>query len=458
MLLDTCAKEKLLSCVNYENIYLHLKSKMSSFESKSIPTYKAPSQADRVSIAIKEPKRIAHPNQVPHDILSDEFLNQLILSSLPKNYKFEIHKTIWKIIQIDAKNVILQLPEGLIRFGPVLVDVMTAYLSKNGHDNVRFITMGDLTYGACCIDDYLAASMGCDLIVHYAHSCLVPINKLNSKVKYLYIFLDIKFDLDHVKKCIEHNFNPEEHVIALAGTIQFVSSVHELSSQLKKVGFNIILPQSRPLSSAEIIGCTAPKLDDRINAIVFICDGRFHLEALMIANPNIKAYRYDPYSRKLTSESYHFDQMVRHRGAAIDTAIETMRSGGTFGFVLGTLGRQGSETVYHRLIQRLLEKTDCKCLKLMLPEVVQTALDPIESVDIWVQIACPRLSIDWGHFFRKPLLNPYELAKAVSLYLSSSNSKELAVEYPMDFYAKDSCGDHTPNHVCQNKSECLCIN
>lgn len=31
------------------------------------------------------------------------------------------------------------------------------------------------------------------------------------------------------------------------------------------------------------------------------------------------------------------------------------------------------------------------------------------GVDAWVQIACPRLSIDWGEGFAQPTLNPYEV-------------------------------------------------
>lgn len=31
------------------------------------------------------------------------------------------------------------------------------------------------------------------------------------------------------------------------------------------------------------------------------------------------------------------------------------------------------------------------------------------GVDAWVQIACPRLSIDWGEGFALPTLNPYEV-------------------------------------------------
>jgi len=31
----------------------------------------------------------------------------------------------------------------------------------------------------------------------------------------------------------------------------------------------------------------------------------------------------------------------------------------------------------------------------------------------WVQVACPRLSIDWGYAFPKPLLSPYEVRNPV---------------------------------------------
>ncbi len=32
--------------------------------------------------------------------------------------------------------------------------------------------MGDVTYGACCIDDFTAKALGADFLVHYGHSCL----------------------------------------------------------------------------------------------------------------------------------------------------------------------------------------------------------------------------------------------------------------------------------------------
>jgi 2-(3-amino-3-carboxypropyl)histidine synthase len=40
----------------------------------------------------------------------------------------------------------------------------------------------------------------------------------------------------------------------------------------------------------------------------------------MIANPNLKAYRYDPYSKEFTQEFYAHEQMKENRKRAIDTA------------------------------------------------------------------------------------------------------------------------------------------
>ena len=37
---------------------------------------------------------------------------------------------------------------------------------------VDTVIMGDVTYGACCVDDFTARALGCDFMVHYAHSCL----------------------------------------------------------------------------------------------------------------------------------------------------------------------------------------------------------------------------------------------------------------------------------------------
>ena len=58
-------------------------------------------------------------------------------------------------------------------------------------------------------------------------------------------------------------------------------------------------------------------------------------------------------------------------------------------------------------------------------DVCQEAIDKYEDIDAWVEIACPRLAIDWGCEFSKPMLNPYECFAAF---------KNLPLDYPMDNY------------------------
>ena len=128
-------------------------------------------------------------NQIPGDILENPDLNSAI-SVLPSNYNFEIHKTIWRIRQNESKRVALQFPEGLLMFACTIADIVEKF------SGAETIIMGDVTYGACCVDDFTARALGADMMVHYGHSCLVPIN--TTSIKMLYVFVDIKIDNQHV--------------------------------------------------------------------------------------------------------------------------------------------------------------------------------------------------------------------------------------------------------------------
>src|ERR1700761_912811 len=81
----------------------------------------------------------------------------------------------------------------------------------------------------------------------------------------------------------------------------------------------------------------------------YLGDGRFHLEAIMIANPAVPAFRYDPYSKKLTRERYDHAEMRAGRAGAVRAASAAIESTDgregeipRWGVILGTLGRQGS--------------------------------------------------------------------------------------------------------------------
>ncbi|KAJ2805204.1 Diphthamide biosynthesis protein 1 [Coemansia helicoidea] len=378
---------------------------------------------DSLAVAKPKPGRPSESaNQVPADIIEDAQLNQAI-GLLPNNYNFEIHKTIWQIRRHGATRVALQFPEGLTLYACTISDILETF------GGVEVVIMGDVTYGACCVDDYTAVALGCDFMVHYGHSCLVPVNV--TTIKTMYVFVDIGIDTEHFVRTVEKNFEAGTR-IALVGVIQFVTALQTCKHVLSQ-RYPVTIPQAKPLSPGELLGCTSPRLAD-IDVIVYLGDGRFHLESIMIHNPELPAYAYNPYNKRFTRERYSHDEMQSLR----QNAIATARRAKKFGLILGTLGRQGNPQVLVDLQQRL-DSRGIGYEVVLLSEIFPQKLAQFPDIDCWVQIACPRLSIDWGYAFPKPLLTPYEANVAL-------DAVDWQDTYPMDFYAFDSLGPWTPNY------------
>lgn len=183
----------------------------------------------------------------------------------------------------------------------------------------------------------------------------------------------------------------------------------------------------------------------------------------MIANPSVPAFRYDPYSKKFTRERYNHTEMRTVRNEAVqaarrsiaDLAASTDMSvtltrqpseSPLWGVVLGTLGRQGSfkqlQAITHQLSS---SRTQIPYMPILLSELSPAKLALFNPhISTFVQTSCPRLSIDWGYAFEKPLLTPYETAVAVGKAVgwmeevkTDRRQKERGV-YPMDFYAAGS--------------------
>lgn len=295
----------------------------------------------------------------------DPLLKAAISALLPHNYNFELPKSIAQIKKNDAKRVALQMPEGLAMYGCAIVDIIERFTGA------ECVIMGDVTYGACCIDDYTARALGCDMMIHYGHSCLgelllLPLHNLTTHdieprvvpvdtttIKTLYVFVEISVDRPHLAASVRLNFphcipprssstlsnaalakgkgpeleiaiepssapstspdstsRTEEEVrqekptkLAVVGTIQFVAAVQGLKSDLeieeaaysqqlaieappttssegdevkgprgvqdeKRGKFEIIVPQVKPLSPGEILGCTAPRLANDVDALL----------------------------------------------------------------------------------------------------------------------------------------------------------------------------------------------
>ena len=422
------------------------------------------------------------------DVVDPALLEKVMLEScLPKAYSFEIVKTLKRINQIlrekqtksksngsnqnESENcsvhIALQMPEGLLLYATVLSDVLQRLVASTNSNIdsdqplLRVSVLGDVTYGACCVDDLGARALGCDLLVHYGHSCLVPIQ--HTVVPCLYVFVEITIDVPHLVECFHQTILRENEAngtqtkphVYLLGTIQFRHALMEARRLLRSspYEYELTIPQAKPLSPGEVLGCTSPVLakptEENDNApkkavVLFVADGRFHLESTMISNPHVsKFYRYDPYPKTLTEESYDSIKMKSIRYEAIEKARLKIRnkkeksSSAVFGIILGTLGRQGNPALLTKL-RHQLSQNNLKSFVILASEITPSKLALFRSkVDAWVQIACPRLSVDWGHYLSGdasvPVLNPYELF----CVLDNSKWRGEDESYPMDYYSQD---------------------
>lgn len=396
---------------------------------------------------------------------------------LPNHYRFEVDKCVNRIKEKKARRVALQFPEGLLLFATSIAEILEE------KTEAEMVIMGDVSYGACCVDDFAAHALGCDFMIHYGHSCLISVKDCLVP-NMMYVFVEIDIDVTHLVETVKA-LVPKETRLACIATVQFISAMRGAMKILEQTHFEhpILIPQNRPLSTGEILGCTSPSVwpvaearpsgslsgsktaccagrdgstaccggDEStqpslgtphygaasllplppvtplVDMVLYVGDGRFHLESFLIAHPGLPALQYDPYKKTLTKESYNTEEMRSMRGEAIEAA----RHAQSFALIMGTLGRQGHPRVVDRLLH--LSRIRNKTISLFLmSEIFPQKLALLQDVDCYIQVACPRLSIDWGYAFDKPLLSPYE----AEVVLQGSATWSEGSPYPMDHYSK----------------------
>ncbi|KAI5190140.1 2-(3-amino-3-carboxypropyl)histidine synthase [Nematocida sp. AWRm77] len=359
---------------------------------------------------------------------------------LPPNYKFELEKTIKQIKRRNSKRIALQFPEGVIHLSTVISDIIRC------NTEVESVTiLSDVVYGACCIDDISTYLIGCDLLVHYGHSCLFEIPKC--LVGVLYIFVEISIDVSHcIAMALKHI---DTTSLSVLGTIQYNTAVRKVKKAIAEhmeakrlsdtahsetdtlhTSCTVDIPRTMPLSVGEVLGCTSPIV--RAENVLFLAEGRFHLESVMIQNPNKNFFRYCPATKTLQVETHAYTEFRAIRKNKQQDALKCS----SFLVVFGTLGRQGGSLLLHRVLSSLQGK-GMPYTVAYLSELDEEFLENIPAHTAVVEIACPRLAIDWGSAFTPPVLTPFE-------YFTLENVQN---EYPMDYYTKE--GPKQPWHMLQ---------
>lgn len=101
----------------------------------------------------------------------------------------------------------------------------------------------------------------------------------------------------------------------------------------------------------------------------------------MIANPKLRAFKYDPYVKKLTEEFYDHERMLKTRHEAIQRAVKTDK----YALVLSTLGRQGSLNVL-KTLQNRIEALGKENVVILLSEIFPDKIKLFKDVEAFIQV------------------------------------------------------------------------
>jgi 2-(3-amino-3-carboxypropyl)histidine synthase len=315
-----------------------------------------------------------------------------------KGFDFEEERIKQEIIKLNAKRVLLQLPEGLKPEGPRLAGMV----EKTG---ALAIVSADPCYGACDVFGDEAERLGVDLIVHFGHARLMK----HEKVPTVYVEARATIKVDEaIEKSIP--LLSRWTKIGLVTTIQHIQTLDQARETLVRAGKTVVIGDAGRINYAgQVTGCDYSNVKSITNdaeAFLFIGGGQFHALgiALTTSKPTIIA---DPYEKRAYSIDAEAQKILKQRWACITEA----EGAKIFGVLVGM--KPGQKRFDDALrIKETIEKNGKTAYLFAIKEVLPEALMEFPTVDAYVNTACPRISLDAPKFPR-PVLTVNEF-KVVS--------------------------------------------
>jgi 2-(3-amino-3-carboxypropyl)histidine synthase len=311
-----------------------------------------------------------------------------------KGFDFEEERIKQEITSLNAKRVLLQMPEGLKPEAPRLAKLV----EKAG---ALPIISADPCYGACDLATSEAESLDADLIIHFGHAKLLK----HEKVPTLYLEARATLTVDAAVISAMPLLSDYSR-IGLATTVQHVQTLDSVREILVRAGKTIEVGDARRLPyPGQVVGCdfsNVKSIAKDVDAFLFVGGGKFHAlgVALATSKPTIVA---DPYSGVAYSVNEEVQKILKQRYASIEEASRAK----TFGVLISLkIGQKHLDEALK--IKETAEKMGKTACLFAVREIQPDMLVEFPTIDAYVNTACPRISLDDASKFKKPVLTVQE--------------------------------------------------
>ncbi len=310
-------------------------------------------------------------------------------------YDFEEDRLVKELKARKPKRVLLQVPEGLKREAVRLANL----IKEKGKTEV--VVSGEPLWGACDIAINEAKMVSADLIVIYGHA---PFYKPNFPVVYVEAHYHKNID-SLLKKTLP--LVKDLKSIGLIASVQHLHQLPKVKTALENAGKKVTIPikKGHAFYDGQVLGCeyNALKIVSKNLDGFLILGNKFHALGAALAVPK-KVVLLDPYNEEIIDMESLRNKIIKQRFAAIEKAKEAK----VFGIIMGL--KEGQQFGAIEYAVEKLKKLGKQYIIVTMNEITNDKLINLYNVDVFVEMACPRIATEDVAKFDKPLLTARELA------------------------------------------------
>ena len=173
--------------------------------------------------------------------------------------------------------------------------------------------------------------------------------------------------------------------IALAATVQFAGDIENIKEMIEKTGRQVILYQgAKSRYQGQILGCDVEKIEEDVDAFLYIGDGIFHPKMLVIKN-NKPVFAYDPFSEKFDRlDTGDIERMMKRKKGAY---LKFMSSD-NIGILISVKTGQYTPNARAKLEEKYPDK---KFYAFVADTIDFTQLENFPFIECWINTACLRI-------------------------------------------------------------------
>ncbi len=283
------------------------------------------------------------------------------------------------ILKHKARHVAVQIPEGLKTRALEIADSIESL-------GVLTVIIADPCYGACDVPAHDMKMLGCDLIVHFAHSRYLS----DTELPVVYVEYRIGKDPIGILKKEMSRLSGIKH-LGLITTIQYMDHLEKVSKYLNDQGIETYRGKpSLATYPGQVLGCdqsAAKDIHDKVDAYLYIGTGKFH--PLGVARALDKpVYCLDVENQEMSiiseDEKRKYDSKLYLRKVRFDEARAV-------GIIATTKAGQMDRNIFS--IKKEIEMSGKKAYIISMHHISPGKILGMD-LDILVNTACPRIEED----------------------------------------------------------------